>query len=637
MKRVTRIVFFWTSALLFLISLQAVGQPYLNTLASSKEFKILQGKPLSDKYGQVVSIKVVYQIASKKLFYINGSRFTVHHQFCEEILGYDLGLYFFNSVTYSRSNEDKEFLLGNINIYKATGIIALEISAIDQMSAEEIETLYKRVCETAYFGNRLMFLLNSPRLITLAQEGKLPFSTIHPSEIFKNQRYQPLMKGVATGILGYVRMDDLANTKIKPNEILLIDGSPNSLPAVAGVITTDFQTPLSHLTILGQNRKIPIMAFKHAISDTNLTKYIGRNIRIKVDSDTFTVALTNKKAIKSRSNKSLKLNINYSVDSLIPARYIGLNSVAIVGNKAANFGVLYSLSKLGGFTIPESAFAIPFHFYRDHIRRCGADTLIAALLRQRATISLEEVEFQLKTIRKRIETAPIDPTLIQKIEEMVARLGSNTRLRFRSSTNAEDMDGFSGAGLYTSKTGVIGDTSKPVDKAIKKVWASLWGYNAFQEREYFQMDQSMVAMGVLVHRSFPDEAVNGVAVTKNIYRPTSFGFVVNAQFGDESVVAPSTGVTSEQLICYPTNGLELFKDKMAIEVITTSSLSKNGEPVMTQEEIMALANQLERLKQNYYKWKLTGKDYINFGLDVEFKLVGPERKLYIKQVRIYNN
>lgn len=90
------------------------------------------------------------------------------------------------------------------------------------------------------------------------------------------------MKGVAIGILRYIRMDDLANTKIKPNEILLIDGSPNSLPAVAEVITTDFQTPLSHLTILGQNRKIPIMAFKHAIADTNLTKYIGRNIRLKV-------------------------------------------------------------------------------------------------------------------------------------------------------------------------------------------------------------------------------------------------------------------------------------------------------------------------------------------------------------------
>ena len=637
MKLATRIIFIYTSALLFFISLQVVGQPYLNTLASAKEFKALQGKPLSDKYGQVVSIKVVYQIASKKLFYINGSRFTVHHQFCEEILGYDLGLYFFNSVTYSRSNEDKEFLLGNINIYKATGNIALEISAIDQMSTEDIETLYKKVCETSYFGNKLMFLLNSPRLIALAQEGKLPLSTIHPSEIFKNQRYQPLMKGVAIGILRYIRMDDLANTKIKPNEILLIDGSPNSLPAVAGVITTDFQTPLSHLTILGQNRKIPIMAFKDAIADTNLTKYIGGNIRLKVDSDTFTVSLTHKTAIKSKRNKSLKLNINYSVDSLIPARYIGLNSVAIVGNKAANFGVLYKLSKLGGFTIPESAFAIPFHFYRDHIRRCGADTLIATLLRQRATISLEEVEFQLKTIRKRIEATPIDPTLILKVEEMVARLGSNTKLRFRSSTNAEDMDGFSGAGLYTSKTGVIGDSSKPVDKAIKKVWASLWGYNAFQEREYFNMDQSMVAMGVLVHRSFPDEAVNGVAVTKNIYRPSSFGFVVNAQFGDESVVAPSVGVTSEQLICYPTSGPELFKDKMAIEVITTSSLSKKGEPVMTQEETMALANQLERLKQNFYKWKFTGKDYIHFGLDVEFKLVGPERKLYIKQVRIYNN
>lgn len=74
---------------------------------------------------------------------------------------------------------------------------------------------------------------------------------------------------------------------------------------------------------------------------------------------------------------------------------MGLNSVAIVGNKAANFGVLYSLSKLGGLPFQNRHLQFRFTFYRDHIRRCGADTLIAALLRQRATISLEEVNFRL--------------------------------------------------------------------------------------------------------------------------------------------------------------------------------------------------------------------------------------------------
>lgn len=37
----------------------------------------------------------------------------------------------------------RSFFGGNINIYKATGNIALEISAIDQMSTEDIETLYQ--------------------------------------------------------------------------------------------------------------------------------------------------------------------------------------------------------------------------------------------------------------------------------------------------------------------------------------------------------------------------------------------------------------------------------------------------------------------------------------------------------------
>jgi hypothetical protein len=143
-------------------------------------------------------------------------------------------------------------------------------------------------------------------------------------------------------------------------------------------------------------------------------------------------------------------------------------------------------------------------------------------------------------------------------------------------------------------------------------------------------------MGILVHRSFPDEEVNGVAITRNIYRENGYGFVVNAQLGDVSVVDPAEGFKCDQFICYPDAINFLYREKNVIDVITYSNLNRN-RLVMTEEEIQHLANQLERIKQHFYSKLSAPASYIEFGLDVEFKLQGPDRELYIKQVRYYND
>ena len=143
-------------------------------------------------------------------------------------------------------------------------------------------------------------------------------------------------------------------------------------------------------------------------------------------------------------------------------------------------------------------------------------------------------------------------------------------------------------------------------------------------------------MGVLVHRNFQDEAVDGVAITKNIYRQGNHGFVVNVQLGEESVVQPTPGVTCDQFICFPKSDATLYHNKTIIDVLTISNLN-NGSLVMTEKEITHLANQLDLIKRYYALRNMTGGSYLDFGLDLEFKLQGPKRDLYIKQVRLYND
>jgi len=293
--------------------------------------------------------------------------------------------------------------------------------------------------------------------------------------------------------------------------------------------------------------------------------------------------------------------------------------------------MLHSLSKRQNFKTPEGAFAIPFYFYQQHARRSGASTLIANLDPNSETLTED-----LKAIRAKIKKAPIDIQLLKNVNQTIAASGYK-RIRFRSSTNAEDLEGFSGAGLYKSKTGMLNNPELPIDLAIKKVWASLWSEAAYLERSYYNINSQSVYMGILVHRSFPTEAVNGVAITKNLYRPENFGFVVNAQLGEMSVVNPDSGIICDQFICYPAEtGINLYSNKTIIDIITQSNLA-DGDLVMSEAEIQRLANQLESIKRYFSVRSFLKSSYLDLGFDIEFKLDGPNRDLYIKQIRPYGN
>jgi hypothetical protein len=149
---------------------------------------------------------------------------------------------------------------------------------------------------------------------------------------------------------------------------------------VSGVIVTEFQTPLSHLSILGKNRKIPICAYKSAFSDSTLLKYQNQNVHLIVNNDTFFLIPVSKNSTTNSERQNVTINSNLSVKTLVDVEDLNKKSISYVGNKASNFGVLNTISKRGGFKVPESAFAIPFYFYNQHIENCNAKPLIYKML-----------------------------------------------------------------------------------------------------------------------------------------------------------------------------------------------------------------------------------------------------------------
>ena len=82
----------------------------------------------------------------------------------------------------------------------------------------------------------------------------------------------------------------------------------------------------------------------------------------------------------------------------------------------------------------------------------------------------------------------------------------------RSSSNSEDLPGFSGAGLYTTVPNVT--QAEALARAVRTVWASVYNFEAYEARRAAGLGQDAVAMAVLVQLAAPSDS-SGVMITRD--------------------------------------------------------------------------------------------------------------------------
>ncbi len=638
-----------TSLLLFFLVFACIGlvaqkqPPYLKSIPDQAAFDALAGRPFVQKYGDVQSLKVVFDLKDSSVYYIPSSRYTYHYDFCADHLGYWQSHSEFNTANYAE-HVRRRFCLGNVNHYSGSDLWALELSAADDFPQHLILPFLLHVRATLHAGAKLRFLLNTYSLEQKSKALAVDASNWLPvNDLYSGILYQPLHQKTA---YGYLRSATPEQIKAQPRgirDIVFLRGEMLDVPPVAGLMTTHFQTPLSHLCLLAKNRGTPFLAHRNLESDPRIAALDGQLVYFAVQLDSFilrpaTEAEAQAAWAQERARQPWKLAHDLSRQGLIPMQAISLRTINAVGGKAANFGVLHHLAQKTklGWKVPEGSFAIPFYYFVQHMTNSGASAQLRDLLADpSARANSLVLRDCLAALRKAMLSHPVDPHLLALVDS-AARAGSpSLRMRFRSSTNAEDIPGFNGAGLYESRTGTVGDTAKSIEKAIRRVWASAWSFEAFQEREFFNIDHLHVAMGLLVHRSFPAESANGVAITKNLYRKGYFGFVINVQAGETSVVDPPDSVTCDQLICYSDTEIDFFRSKRIVEFISRSNLTQ-GAPVLSDAQVEQLTIALAELKRHYYYNVVSGYkpgSYYDYALDVEFKFDGEDGQLYIKQVR----
>lgn len=607
-----------------------ISQNYVSKIENYKTFNALKGKPLSNKFSNIESVKVIYDLNAKRIYYFNSSKIRLHFDFVNEYLGYDKGLEQFNADNYSLTEKKRDYLLGNLNHIKGTDKWIFELAASDKMSINMTEFFVQKVKQSLFIGNNLKFYLNNQEKIESSQKNLYKIDTVKSDYIFDEIQFQDVVGGAAIGILKKYKTSDLKIITPKENEIIILDETPDVLPNVRGLIVSELQTPLSHLVILGRNRKIPIMAFKKAMSDLRFSNLINQNVELVVENDSFRISKSTKKIIIQNVNKLKKLAIDSTVTNIVDLAALKKNYATAIGSKAQNMAFLITVSKKHFFRTPENAIAIPFYFYRKHIQNKEINTLIKNILQTYSKDTHLETNIKLKALRKKIIELKIDQKLIDALNQKLTIQNEFKNFRFRSSTNAEDIDGFNGAGLYDSKTGIINDSIKTFEKAIKTVWASVWSEAAFWERDLFKIDQKNIAMGILVHRSFPDEECNGVVISTNIMRDNFSGITVNVQKGENAVVKPKVGEVCEQFTVFDFEN-ENNNQNFDVDYVSHSNLNKN-QPLLNTAEI----NNLYKVTK-YIETKMQSIWNTSKAIDLEFKYVGKSRQLYVKQVRIFNN
>ena len=442
-------------------------------------------------------------------------------------------------------------------------------------------------------------------------------------DILPDVPFLPLNVGEGYGFLRLMSLEERPD----PRDVVIYETIPNELSRVAGLITTVPQTPLSHVNLRAVQDGVPNAFIRDALDDGDIDDLIGRYVHYSVTADGYSIRAATPAEVEayfaaSRPPGTQTPERDLTVTQITDLDDIGFDDWNAFGVKAANVAVLRTLGFPDG-TVPDG-FAAPFYFYDEFMKHNGFYDDIEEMLEDPDFQSdYDTQEKELKKLRKKIKKGETPDWIIDALEEMHATYPEGQSLRYRSSTNNEDLPGFSGAGLYDSKTQDPEETEEDgIDKSIKGVWASLWNFRAFTEREFHRIDHLATAMGVLVHPNYSDELANGVAVSFDPIYETDGSYYVNTQLGEDLVTNPDAHSVPEEIL------LDLSG---SYTTLVTSNQVPRGQLLMSDAQIDQLRRHLQDIHDHFEDLYNPGPDE-PFAMEIEFKITSDD-VLSIKQAR----
>ncbi len=455
----------------------------------------------------------------------------------------------------------------------------------------------------------------------LFQNSRVP--VLFEADVYADVDYWGLNPAEGYGFFRQMTLEEIPSAR----DIVLYESLPNSLPRVGGIITSVFQTPLSHVNLRAIQNEVPNAFIRDPLAIDSISDLLDKYIYFKVEQDDYVIREATLEEvnnwfddIRPKEEQQPPLNLDYT--TILPLDSIQFSMFDGFGAKCTNVATMRKFGFPDG-TIP-NGFGVPFYFYQEFMEFNNFFQDVESMINDpnfqadRTTRSN-----MLKDFRDKIKAASMPQWMWDELAAMHATFPAGTSIRCRSSTNNEDLPGFNGAGLYDSKTQHPDEGH--ISKSIKQVYASLWNLRAFEERDFYRVNHFIASMGVLCHPNYQDEKANGVGVSTDPIYGTSNTFYLNSQVGEDLITNPNAASIPEELL--------LDREQISNNdyIVVQRSNLLDDDTLIMEGYLDEMRNFLSVIHDEFeLLYEASGNS--NFAMDIEYKITSDDR-LIIKQAR----
>jgi len=549
---------------------------------------------------------------------------------------------------------------------------SLETVEVDTMDLAMLKEFYGLV--KAAIDKSLPFYLKPANhfqetLLKTVEPLELP--RIYSHELFASAQFVVLNRGVAKGRLRVFKSYEEYSRQresIEWYDIIVMHRVPDDIPRIAGIINAHHTTPLSHTNVLASGWQIPNSIQIGIIDRIEKAHLNERWVEYSVKAEATEVSLleiTRPAEVDQAPNwKATKVKLETPEIAMTPIMTLDqlrMTDRSRYGTKAANLGELNHVlaqgsQRLLGFyrvrrppranllpylakflNVGETSdlelaswefmqnfvnlprgIAIPFSLQQQFLESSPKIQQAVGKLKMALELNAHQVDALCVTLQRMILATKIPKSITDYIDsEITKNLSGVSSFVIRSSSNAEDLENFSAAGIYESHNHVT--TSDRIFESIKQVWASVLSPRSVRLRQDVGISLDDVYMGVIIQEEIASD-MGGVMVTTN---PSNRGDFRNVyiNISPNSVVQVVQG--SELPLQYLYNTVEGGG--------RTISLGNASEDLSSdKKELLQKLAMAGRMLQSHFS-----PNYM-FDSPVDIEWLAYEGQVYILQLRPYS-